>query len=402
MTSHGTPDALNNNATFNLPPLLTSPGDQIHFEGSQVFVPLSASDLDGRQFEYFVEGLPPGLTLNSRTGVIEGTPPLGSSGNYHATVRVSGGIQQESTSFLWIIERLQGSTTDVHITADNAFELYLNGLLVGTGEDWFTAQTFSALPLQQGRNGMALKARDAGWLAGVLAELSVGGARFGTSSAWKISTEEEPDWSSGNFDDSRWSFATEYGEYGAYPWGTRASGFPVFTPAKWLWSADNERDDTVYLRHSFFVAPSGPVADITVSADNAFELYLNGILIGSGDDWLTAQTYPHLTLRSGSNVIAIKATDAGEIAGLLAKITVDGQRSETNQRWKCTTHESLGWKALDFDDSEWPLATSYGAYGVMPWSLHVAGFPTDTPAQWIWSENNAQDGVVYCRALFNG
>jgi hypothetical protein len=402
LTSHGTPNAPSNNAAFHLPPLLTSPGDQIHFEGSQAFVSLSASDLDDRQLEYFVEGLPPGLTLNSRTGIIEGTPPLGSSGNYHVTVRVRSGIQEESTSFVWTIERLLGSTADIHISADNAFELYLNGFLVGSGEDWFTAQTFSALPLQQGRNVIAVKAKDAGWLAGVLAEISVGGARFGTSRAWKVATEEEPGWSNGNFDDSHWSFATEYGEYGVYPWGTRAFGFPVLTPAKWLWSADNERDDTIYLRNSFFVAPSGPVADITVSADNAFELYLNGILIGSGDDWLTAQTYPQLALHSGANVVAIKAADAGEIAGLLVEITVDGQRSGTNQHWKCTTHESPGWKVLDFDDSAWPLAASYGAYGVASWSLRVAGFPTDTPAQWIWSEDNTHDGVVYCRTLLNG
>lgn len=47
LTSHGTPEAPNGHTAFHLPPLLTSPGDQNHFEGSQVFVSLSADDLNG-------------------------------------------------------------------------------------------------------------------------------------------------------------------------------------------------------------------------------------------------------------------------------------------------------------------------------------------------------------------
>jgi hypothetical protein len=285
---------------------------------------------------------------------------------------------------------------------DNAYELYLNGVLVGTGNDWFNAQTFYTLPLRLGRNVIAVKGIDAGLVAGMLAEVVVSGQRIGTNSAGKVSVQEEPRWNTVDFDDRGWAAATAYGSYGVEPWGTRAAGIPEATPAQWIWSADNEGDDAVYLRYSFFIGPVGALVDITTSVDNTYEIYLNGAFVGTGNDWFNAQTFSGLALQPGRNVIAVKGTNTGLVAGMLAEIAVGGQRIGTSSTWKVSVKEESGWNTVDFDDGDWVAATAYGGYGVDPWRTRAVGIPVDTPAQWIWSANNSRDGIVYFRYTLVG
>ena len=61
---------------------------------------------------------------------------------------------------------------------------------------------------------------------------------------------------------------------------------------------------------------------ITVTADNAFEVFVNGVSVGSGSDWMTAGLYPQSL--SAGDVVAVHATDAGGIAGFLAEVAWDG------------------------------------------------------------------------------
>jgi hypothetical protein len=35
------------------------------------------------------------------------------------------------------------------------------------------------------------------------------------------------------------------------PWYTNVSGCPSDTPARWIWSSNNDADNTVYVRFSF-------------------------------------------------------------------------------------------------------------------------------------------------------
>jgi hypothetical protein len=62
------------NWTVN-PPVVTlnNPGDQANPAGDQVNLALSATDTDGSNLVYNATGLPPGLTIDSGTGVISGT-----------------------------------------------------------------------------------------------------------------------------------------------------------------------------------------------------------------------------------------------------------------------------------------------------------------------------------------
>lgn len=133
----------------------------------------------------------------------------------------------------------------------------------------------------------------------------------------------------------------------------------------------------------------GATLSLTLAVDNAYTLFVNGVQVGAGSNWMRAGLYT-VSLRPGPNVIALTATDAGGIAGALVH-GVSGP-------WKVSTVLQPGWASVDFDDSAWATATSYGAYGVAPWLRNVTGMPATT-AQWIWSANADADNVVYLRAV---
>ena len=142
---------------------------------------------------------------------------------------------------------------------------------------------------------------------------------------------------------------------------------------------------------------SGNAATVIVSCDNGYELYVNGSLVGNGGNWNQAGQYPGVALVAGKNVIAIKGTDAGGIAALLAEIADAGQRFVTGTAWKVSTSPPSNWKDIAYDDSGWAAATDYGAYGISPWYTGVSGMPGDTSARWIWSSNSDADDMAYFR-----
>jgi hypothetical protein len=83
----------------NHPPSLTSPGDRSSVVGTAVTLNLVASDPEGLPITFSATGLPAGLTLNTNTGFISGTPTAASI--YSVTVTVSDGVLSTSQSFTW-------------------------------------------------------------------------------------------------------------------------------------------------------------------------------------------------------------------------------------------------------------------------------------------------------------
>ncbi len=141
--------------------------------------------------------------------------------------------------------------------------------------------------------------------------------------------------------------------------------------------------------------------NLYVTCDNGYELYVNGELIGTGSNWQQADIYS-VDIIGGENVIAVKGTDSGGAAAIIAELERASGRVGTGTQWKASTSAPAGWETIGFDDSGWASATDYGAYGVAPWNTSVSGFPTDTPAHWIWTSDNSGDDVVYARLSFGG
>jgi YVTN family beta-propeller protein len=89
---------------FALPtaPVITNPGSLTNVQGLAIHQPITATDLNQDPLTFTATGLPPGLTINTSSGVITGTPTT--VGNYNTTVTVNDGSSPAvSTAFAWRI-----------------------------------------------------------------------------------------------------------------------------------------------------------------------------------------------------------------------------------------------------------------------------------------------------------
>jgi len=83
----------------NNPPVVTNPGNRSGYTGVAVSLAIAASDADGEALTFSATGLPAGLSINSATGVITGTP--GTAGNYTVTVTARDALAATSQQFTW-------------------------------------------------------------------------------------------------------------------------------------------------------------------------------------------------------------------------------------------------------------------------------------------------------------
>lgn len=162
-----------------------------------------------------------------------------------------------------------------------------------------------------------------------------------------------------------------------------------------------EADRLVWLTgsgsYSFKVRPSSHLANLYITADDAYDLYVNGRAVGFDSLWYGAEKYS-VILTEGRNVIAVKAMDFSASYGLLAEIVRNGVRAGTGAGWKVSTTLQTGWNTVGFNDASWPAATVIASYGNAPWNT-VTGIPDGTPAQWIWGPSSVR--TVYLRYTFD-
>lgn len=111
-------------------------------------------------------------------------------------------------------------------------------------------------------------------------------------------------------------------------------------------------------------------AELLVSVDHSYVLYLNGSNILQGADWRKVGKMDVSDLLvPGDNQIAIEAVNEGEIAnpaGILFVLKIrynDGAeiRVHSDESWKSTDMpQQAGWEQLGFKDDNWQNARNYG------------------------------------------
>jgi hypothetical protein len=138
----------------------------------------------------------------------------------------------------------------------------------------------------------------------------------------------------------------------------------VAPKANWIWFDEGNPlksapDETIYFRKTFVEDYEMQEADIHITCDNAFVLFINGKEVGRGDEWKDGRVFDvkdHLV--RGKNVIAVQATNEGGAAGLVAwlvRLTKPGNHYTvlTDGTWKCSKEVPETWRELNFDDSKW-------------------------------------------------
>ncbi len=170
-----------------------------------------------------------------------------------------------------------------------------------------------------------------------------------------------------------------------------------FSSAQWIWRRDGAAFSAVPKGTQWFRKSFVPNVDKTVSkvyvgmtADDAYELFINGTLIGANtgtDAWRVGYLYDVTEhVRSGKNVLAAWDHNGSTgYAGLLSKIVInytDGTKDTivSDNTWKISKTEVNGWKAVDFDDSAWLAPDQAVTYGGAPWGNGVTPTTYSTSA----------------------
>lgn len=152
--------------------------------------------------------------------------------------------------------------------------------------------------------------------------------------------------------------------------------------ANWIWSPAHKKDEVpvgdCYFRKTFELTQAD-FGQVHIAADNQYELYVNGRLVGQGGDWRKMDVHDITKfLVGGTNVIAVKATntDAGA-AGLVARVIVKEKGGtyesfSTNDSWKTSVKPFENWAQIRIRDTDWLAAKVYGPLGgVLPWGDEI-------------------------------
>jgi len=146
-----------------------------------------------------------------------------------------------------------------------------------------------------------------------------------------------------------------------------------FSQAQWIWAAgDAPLGDMVGFRRTVEVAGKPVFGRLWITADAAYELTVNGSVLGEADGWADPEQYDLASvLKQGANQLTIK-TVGGRHPGLLVSgriVDADGRLIDlvSDAQWKASRQLPAGWEGAEFDASGWAAAASLGQYGSPPW-----------------------------------
>lgn len=153
----------------------------------------------------------------------------------------------------------------------------------------------------------------------------------------------------------------------------------------WIWSSAQENEIPVgacYFRKTFDVALP-ETADIQITADDAYELFVNGRSVGTGEKWQKLDSFDITKyLVKGRNCVAVKVNNAASPdAGLVAQVFIKEQGSthvayQSGNDWKTSLKELPQWNKAACDDRQWLAARVIGEFGkTKPWfdEVQLAG-----------------------------
>ncbi|KAJ7440718.1 hypothetical protein FB451DRAFT_1058647 [Mycena latifolia] len=185
---------------------------------------------------------------------------------------------------------------------------------------------------------------------------------------------------------------------------SRATSALSFSASNWIW-IPTTTTNVVGLRKDF-TPPLGKsliAAEMIITADGSFGLFVNGEYIGPG----TPVGRPRFAKRycidllPSFNVFAVNSTGAGVLATILVTYS-DGTTDKliTDGSWRVHNGLPTGFEQLSFDDTAWPSATIAAAYGAGAFNDILVNIPSDPPvvglerAQWIWTDVVPASGTL--------
>jgi alpha-L-rhamnosidase len=154
----------------------------------------------------------------------------------------------------------------------------------------------------------------------------------------------------------------------------------IETQDRWIWypAASTER---YYFRKSITVHELTNLesADVLITADESFILYINGEKVSESDGRIFSWTRPQFLpvkslLNSGLNLISVECINTYlDKPGLSLKIILKTSDKiiihRTGNDWKVSDKKYDNWNRTDFDDSRWINASITAVMGEKPWRV---------------------------------
>lgn len=144
----------------------------------------------------------------------------------------------------------------------------------------------------------------------------------------------------------------------------------------WYWLPDSKSEPTTAFFRTVVTLSEEPLPHFTVlavTADDAYELWVNGKRVGGDGDVRKAEVYTAgaVNLHTGKNVIAVKVTNKGGEAGFALGICQSyygGERRYLQpSQWLCSTEMQPGWNTPKFQPKGWKKAKVVAQPGGQPW-----------------------------------
>jgi putative heme-binding domain-containing protein len=148
--------------------------------------------------------------------------------------------------------------------------------------------------------------------------------------------------------------------------------------AQWIWSPEHPRNQApqgdCYFRRVMQL-DTIEEATITITADDKYDLFINGRLIGNGKSIRQMEQYDVTQLlRKGTNVVGIKVTNMADgPAAVAARVLVKPKGKNwlsysTGEGWRTQLDRVENWSAVAFKDNTWKPAQVFGMLGeTAPW-----------------------------------
>ena len=134
-------------------------------------------------------------------------------------------------------------------------------------------------------------------------------------------------------------------------------------------------------------------ASLLLTADDAFEVWVNGKLMGQGNNWQKQHSYS-FSLHSGKNVVAVHAWDEHSvISGFIGALVVNGAVLATGMpnTWVHVSGLPAGaWQASGYNDASWAAPVVVSASDRASWSCCSQAY-YNLGAKWVW--NNKPRGL---------
>jgi hypothetical protein len=147
----------------------------------------------------------------------------------------------------------------------------------------------------------------------------------------------------------------------------------------WIWSAQAGDNQRIYFRRNFKLNAVPKSAVLWITADDAFDAWLNGQKILSGHNWSDPQhRNVESLLKTGDNCLAICGINMAGDAGLLSELFINGVHyfgSDEDFRMFTSGPPADGWAQPGFDDTAWMPAFLHADMGSGEWVKGLKNWP---------------------------